>query len=67
MTLIEILAWEAKERIKLADENRKNGVSDPLNDMTDSLQAILARGESIITTRPRRSKQAANRKKRKDE
>ena len=33
----KLLAEEAKKRCEKADENRKNGVPDPLNDLTDAV------------------------------
>jgi len=63
--LVRILNWAAKERCRIADENRKNGVSDPLNDMMDEIQAMLDRGEYLIT-KPLRKSQKHKKRKEKD-
>ena len=41
--IIKLLAEEAKKRCEKADENRKNGVPDPLNDLVDAvIEGILS-------------------------
>ena len=41
--IIKLLAEAAKRRCEKADDNRKNGVPDPLNDLVDaSKEGILS-------------------------
>lgn len=39
--IIKLLAEAAKKRCEKADENRKNGVPDPLNDLVDAAKKSI--------------------------
>jgi hypothetical protein len=39
--MIKLLAEAAKKRCDKADENRKNGVPDPLNDLVDATRGVM--------------------------
>ncbi len=46
--IVKLLAEEAKKRCEKADENRKNGIPDPLNDLVDAAK------EGILSDKTKR-------------
>jgi hypothetical protein len=41
--IVRVLSYAAKKRIELAEENKKNGIPDPLNDLAEiSLENALS-------------------------
>lgn len=54
--VIKLLAEEAKERCEKADENRKNGVPDPLNDLVDATKEGILSDETKRRLEKKRKK-----------
>lgn len=52
----KLLAEEAKKRCEKADENRKNGVPDPLNDLVDATKEGILSDETKRRLEKKRKK-----------
>lgn len=60
--IYDCMAVARHERIKLADKNRKNGIPDPLNDFSDSLDEFFKNGGTLFPIKERKSKRHKKRK-----
>jgi len=54
--IIKLLAEAAKKRCEKADENRKNGVPDPLNDLVDAAKEGILSNETKKRLEKKRKK-----------